>query len=93
MALAVVLTNQSDDSGTSASGGGEVFLQNAAASGPDPFTQSTARTSGASASPASLPPRTTPAETGTPRVSGFTPASTAGRSRWRAATSNSRCAT
>ncbi|MFD2012130.1 DUF6777 domain-containing protein [Streptomyces narbonensis] len=73
VALAVVLTNQSDDSGTSASGGGEVFLQNAAASGPDPFTQSTARTSGASASPASLPPRTTPAETGTPRVSGSTP--------------------
>ncbi|MFF8840677.1 DUF6777 domain-containing protein [Streptomyces sp. NPDC015130] len=74
VALAVVLTNQSDDSGdTSASGGGEVFLQNAAASGPDPFTQSTARTDAASASPASLPPRTTSAETGTPRVSGSTP--------------------
>ncbi|MEU3693056.1 DUF6777 domain-containing protein [Streptomyces narbonensis] len=74
MALAVVLTNQSDDGGdTNASGGGEVFLQNAASSGPDPFTQSTARTGGASASPASLPPRTASAEAGTPKVSGSAP--------------------
>ncbi|CUM43323.1 FIG01126770: hypothetical protein [Streptomyces venezuelae] len=74
VALAVVLTNQSDDGGgSSASGGGEVFLQNAGSSGPDPFTQSTSRPSGASASPASLPPRTTSAETGTPKVSGSTP--------------------
>ncbi|MDV5143688.1 DUF6777 domain-containing protein [Streptomyces sp. SBC-4] len=74
VALAVVLTNQPGDSnGTTGSGGGEVFLQNAAASGPDPFTQSTARTGGASASPPSLPPRTATAEAGTPQVSGSTP--------------------
>ncbi|MFB7542232.1 DUF6777 domain-containing protein [Streptomyces zaomyceticus] len=70
-ALAVVLTNRPDDKGdTAGSGGGEVFLQNAAASGPDPFTRSTARADTASASPASLPPRTTSA---TPEVSGSTP--------------------
>ncbi|MFG2837645.1 DUF6777 domain-containing protein [Streptomyces zaomyceticus] len=70
-ALAVVLTNRPDDKGdTAGSGGGEVFLQNAAASGPDPFTRSTARTGTASASPASLPPRTASA---TPEVSGSTP--------------------
>ncbi|MFE6856940.1 DUF6777 domain-containing protein, partial [Streptomyces sp. NPDC057674] len=70
-ALAVVLTNSPDDkSDTGGSGGGEVFLQNAAASGPDPFTKSTARTQPASASPASLPPRTSSA---TPEVSGSTP--------------------
>ncbi|MCX5388787.1 DUF6777 domain-containing protein [Streptomyces sp. NBC_00094] len=73
-ALAVVLTSQSDDKkDTTGSGGGEVFLQNTSASGPDPFTQSTARTGGGSASPASLPPRTASAETGTPQVSGSTP--------------------
>ncbi|MHA4779397.1 DUF6777 domain-containing protein [Streptomyces sp. MSC1_001] len=66
-ALAVVLTNRPDGGGgTGASGGGEVFLQNAAASGPDPFTPSTARTGGASASPASLPPRTSSATTEMP---------------------------
>lgn len=70
-ALAVVLTNRPDDKGdTAGSGGGEVFLQNAAASGPDPFTRSTARADTASASPASLPPRTASA---TPEVSGSTP--------------------
>ncbi|MDX2560929.1 hypothetical protein PV371_14875 [Streptomyces sp. TX20-6-3] len=70
-ALAVVLTNSPDDKNdTAGSGGGEVFLQNAAASGPDPFTKSTARNDTASASPASLPPRTASA---TPEVSGSTP--------------------
>ncbi|MFE2554830.1 DUF6777 domain-containing protein [Streptomyces sp. NPDC059352] len=73
-ALAVVLTNQPDDKGgTTGSGGGEVFLQNASASGPAPFTQSTARTGDGSASPASIPPRTASAEAGTPRVSGSAP--------------------
>ncbi|WP_435971781.1 DUF6777 domain-containing protein [Streptomyces sp. Qhu_M48] len=70
-ALAVVLTNRPDGNGdTAGSGGGEVFLQNAAATGPDPFTPSTARNDAASASPASLPPRTGSA---TPEVSGSTP--------------------
>ncbi|WSV36907.1 hypothetical protein OG462_05995 [Streptomyces sp. NBC_01077] len=70
-ALAVVLTNRPDGGNdTAGSGGGEVFLQNAAASGPDPFTKSTARADTASASPASLPPRTASA---TPEVSGSTP--------------------
>lgn len=70
-ALAVVLTNRPDDSpDTTGSGGGEVFLQNAAATGPDPFTKSTARTESTSASPASLPPRTSSATT---EVSGSTP--------------------
>ncbi|MEV4426799.1 DUF6777 domain-containing protein [Streptomyces sp. NPDC049602] len=70
-ALAVVLANRPDDkSGTTASGGGEVFLQNAAASGPDPFTRSTARADGGSAPPASLPPRTASA---VPEMSGSTP--------------------
>nr|WP_314613118.1 DUF6777 domain-containing protein [Streptomyces sp. DSM 40976] len=76
-ALAVVLTSQSDDKSDTASGGGEVFLQNASASGPDPFTQSTARTgtssSSPASSPASLPPRTASAQAGTPRVSGSAP--------------------
>ncbi|TXS28507.1 hypothetical protein EAO70_02325, partial [Streptomyces sp. adm13(2018)] len=71
VALAVVLTNRPDDKNdTAGSGGGEVFLQNAAATGPDPFTASTARTDTASASPASLPPRTSSA---TIEVSGSTP--------------------
>ncbi|MER5308760.1 DUF6777 domain-containing protein [Streptomyces sp. NPDC002773] len=69
-ALVVVLTNRPDGDGTAGAGGGEVFLQNAAAAGPDPFTKSTARTGGASASPASLPPRTASATT---EVSGSTP--------------------
>ncbi|MER8235024.1 DUF6777 domain-containing protein [Streptomyces sp. NPDC094049] len=69
-ALAVVLTNRPGGNDTAGSGGGEVFLQNAAATGPDPFTRSTARTGTASAPPASLPPRTSSA---TPEVSGSTP--------------------
>lgn len=69
-ALAVVLTNRPDDKGGTTGSGGEVFLQNAAATGPDPFTASTARTDGGSAPPASLPPRTASA---VPEVSGSTP--------------------
>ncbi|MEU4068338.1 DUF6777 domain-containing protein [Streptomyces wedmorensis] len=69
-ALAVVLTNRPDDGGTASGSGGEVFLQNASASGPDPFTASTARPGGGTASPASLPPRT---GSTTPEVRGSTP--------------------
>ncbi|MGW4706276.1 DUF6777 domain-containing protein, partial [Streptomyces sp. NPDC004285] len=70
-ALGVVLTNRSGDTGHNATGsGGEVFLQNASATGPDPFTPSTARTEGGSAPPATLPPRTASA---VPEVSGSTP--------------------
>ncbi len=73
-ALTVVLVGRSDDKGdTAGSGGsGEVFLQNTSASGPDPFTASTAREDSASGA-ATLPPRTGTAETATPRVSGSTP--------------------
>ncbi|MFH8728972.1 DUF6777 domain-containing protein [Streptomyces termitum] len=72
-ALSVVLIGRSGDKGdTAGSGGGEVFLQNTSASGPDPFTASTARTDGSSAS-ASLPSRSGTAGTGTPQVSGATP--------------------
>ncbi|WP_037709057.1 DUF6777 domain-containing protein [Streptomyces griseus] len=72
-ALTVVLVGRSDDKGdTAGSGGGEVFLQNASASGPDPFTASTARAGDASET-ASLPPRTGTAESATPQVSGSTP--------------------
>ncbi|MFI8321695.1 DUF6777 domain-containing protein [Streptomyces sp. NPDC085529] len=73
-ALTVLLVGRSDDKGdTAGSGGsGEVFLQNTSASGPDPFTASTARADSASGA-ASLPPRTGTAETATPRVSGSTP--------------------
>ncbi|MFD6243766.1 DUF6777 domain-containing protein [Streptomyces roseolus] len=71
-ALTVLLVGRSDDKGdTAGSAGGEVFLQNTSASGPDPFTASTARTD-ASSGAASLPPRTGAAESATPRVSGST---------------------
>ncbi|MFE0646427.1 DUF6777 domain-containing protein, partial [Streptomyces sp. NPDC058877] len=70
-ALAVVLTNRPGDKGdTAGAGGGEVFLQNASATGPDPFTRSTAQNDTGSASPASLPPRTSSA---VPEMSGSTP--------------------
>ncbi|MFF0484457.1 DUF6777 domain-containing protein [Streptomyces sp. NPDC004435] len=74
VALTVVLVSRSDDKGDTAGTGGtgEVFLQNTSASGPDPFTASTARTDSASGT-ASLPPRTGAAETATPQVSGSTP--------------------
>ncbi|MEU2235782.1 DUF6777 domain-containing protein [Streptomyces vietnamensis] len=69
-ALAVVLTNRPDGKNDTAGSGGEVFLQNAAASGPDPFTRSTARAGGGSATPPSLPPGTASA---VPEMSGSTP--------------------
>ncbi|AJF63630.1 hypothetical protein SVTN_03185 [Streptomyces vietnamensis] len=69
-ALAVVLTNRPDGKNDTAGSGGEVFLQNAAASGPDPFTRSTARAGDGSAPPPSLPPRTASA---VPEMSGSTP--------------------
>ncbi|MFJ3499484.1 DUF6777 domain-containing protein [Streptomyces sp. NPDC090135] len=73
VALIVVLTSRSgDDGGTTNAGGGEVFLQSASTTGPDPFTRSTARSTG-SAPPATLPPRSGSAEAGTPQVSGSAP--------------------
>ncbi|WP_405776809.1 DUF6777 domain-containing protein [Streptomyces sp. NBC_01538] len=54
VALLIVLTPRSQ--GTSERAGGEVFLQAAGKSGPDPFTESTARDS-------SAPPVTTPTAT------------------------------
>ncbi|MFC8513106.1 DUF6777 domain-containing protein [Streptomyces sp. NPDC057257] len=53
--LAVVFT-RSDGSGSGASGSGEVFLQSASKTGPDPFTASTAEDS--SAAPVSASPAT-----------------------------------
>ncbi|MFD9358017.1 DUF6777 domain-containing protein, partial [Streptomyces sp. NPDC060031] len=78
--LAVVLTRPS---GTSTSADGEVFLQPAAASGPDPFTESTAAEE-ATPPPESPPPSTSPTKpqpdgtrptgpTGTRSVSGSSP--------------------
>ncbi|WUG85049.1 hypothetical protein OHU74_03865 [Streptomyces sp. NBC_00454] len=61
MTLAVVLTRPTGGGATSA--GGEVFLQPAAASGPDPFTESTAAEQ-ATPPPESPPPSAAPA-TGT----------------------------
>ncbi|MFD7321737.1 DUF6777 domain-containing protein [Streptomyces sp. NPDC059875] len=55
IALVVVLTRPDGNGGGSAAGGGEVFLQNASATGPDPFTKSTARATGASPSAVPLP--------------------------------------
>ncbi|MEU8619520.1 DUF6777 domain-containing protein [Streptomyces sp. NPDC048623] len=57
VALIVVLTQQGGDQANQGggAGGGEVFLQNTSASGPDPFTRSTARTGGATLSPPVLP--------------------------------------
>ncbi|WP_030213211.1 DUF6777 domain-containing protein [Streptomyces bikiniensis] len=72
VALIVVLTSRSGDDGGTANAGGEVFLQSASTTGPDPFTRSTARAT-ESAPPASLPPRTGSAEAGTPQVSGSAP--------------------
>ncbi|MFC8292055.1 DUF6777 domain-containing protein [Streptomyces sp. NPDC057242] len=73
VALIVVLTSRSgDDGGTTDAGGGEVFLQSASTTGPDPFTRSTARSTG-SAPPVTPPPRSGSAETGTPQVSGSAP--------------------
>ncbi|MET9322350.1 DUF6777 domain-containing protein [Streptomyces sp. NPDC003038] len=73
MALVVVLTRPN---GASDSAGGEVFLQPAAASGPDPFTESTAAAATqATPPPASPPPTvdTTQGTTVTRSVSGAAP--------------------
>ncbi|MEU9998764.1 DUF6777 domain-containing protein [Streptomyces sp. NPDC050848] len=72
VALVVVLTRPDGNGGdTGGAGGGEVFLQNAAATGPDPFTKSTARTNAATQSPTSLPTPTRTADaTVTRSVSG-----------------------
>ncbi|MFE5301720.1 DUF6777 domain-containing protein [Streptomyces sp. NPDC056632] len=75
VALVVVLTQRDsgDGSNQAGSGGGEVFLQNASASGPAPFTRSTARTSGASVSPPALPSATGTDANATRSVSGSAP--------------------
>ncbi|MDT9691255.1 hypothetical protein Q5762_23480 [Streptomyces sp. P9(2023)] len=71
MALIVVLTRPDGNGGDSGSGGGEVFLQNASATGPDPFTKSTARAADASQSPTPLPSPTRTADASATRsVSG-----------------------
>ncbi|QNP61952.1 DUF6777 domain-containing protein [Streptomyces genisteinicus] len=59
--LSVVLTRP--DGGGSGSGQGEVFLQAAGTSGPDPFTESTARDSSADPSPGATEP--VPSRSGT----------------------------
>ncbi|MYX12128.1 hypothetical protein GTY67_01615 [Streptomyces sp. SID8374] len=54
----VVFLTRPDDSGGTKAGGGEVFLQAAGSSGPDPFTESTARkseTEPGTASPSAVP--------------------------------------
>ncbi|MFF8606946.1 DUF6777 domain-containing protein [Streptomyces sp. NPDC015346] len=53
--LIVVLTRPGGNGGGGGSAGGEVFLQNASATGPNPFTKSTARAPDAAESPAPLP--------------------------------------
>ncbi|MEU1042625.1 DUF6777 domain-containing protein [Streptomyces sp. NPDC005907] len=64
--LAVVLTRPDGTSGGSADGdGGEVFLQAAAKTGPDPFTESTAKDS-------STTPETPAPPTGTPEPANVT---------------------
>ncbi|WP_407078082.1 DUF6777 domain-containing protein [Streptomyces sp. NPDC126499] len=75
VALVVVLTQRGGDGGgnQAGTGGGEVFLQNASATGPDPFTRSTARAEGASASPPPLPSRSGADANATRGVSGATP--------------------
>ncbi|MFF9011614.1 DUF6777 domain-containing protein [Streptomyces sp. NPDC014870] len=74
VALVVVLTRPDGNGGDTGGSGGEVFLQNAAATGPDPFTKSTARTTNASQSPAPLPSPTRSADaTATRSVSGAAP--------------------
>ncbi|MFF8289559.1 DUF6777 domain-containing protein [Streptomyces sp. NPDC016309] len=66
MVVAVVLTrpdgggDKKKEGGTTAGGGGTISLQNAAASGPDPFTDSTAREPADAASPSVQVPTTAP---------------------------------
>ncbi|MEU7006434.1 DUF6777 domain-containing protein [Streptomyces sp. NPDC046332] len=68
----VVLTRPDGNGGDGGgSAGGEVFLQNASATGPDPYTKSTARAADASQSPAPLPSATRSADANATRsVSG-----------------------
>ncbi|MFE5480910.1 DUF6777 domain-containing protein [Streptomyces sp. NPDC056527] len=71
IALVVVLTRPDGNGDDTAAGGGEVFLQNASATGPDPFTASTARTPSASPTAAPLPSPTQTADANATRsVSG-----------------------
>ncbi|MEU8563515.1 DUF6777 domain-containing protein [Streptomyces cyaneofuscatus] len=58
VALVVFLTRPDDGGGSGSKAGGEVFLQAAGSSGPDPFTESTARkndTEPGTASPSAVP--------------------------------------
>ncbi|MEU7028322.1 DUF6777 domain-containing protein [Streptomyces sp. NPDC046275] len=76
VALIVVLTQR--DGGDKSnqgggSGGGEVFLQNTSASGPDPFTRSTARADNATVSPPALPSPSGGDANATRSVQGSTP--------------------
>nr|WP_246095031.1 DUF6777 domain-containing protein [Streptomyces roseicoloratus] len=75
IALVVVLTtrNGGDGGNQAGSGGGEVFLQNTSASGPDPFTRSTARADGTSVSPPPLPSETGTATNAARSVTGSAP--------------------
>ncbi|MCX2181279.1 hypothetical protein KV205_12160 [Streptomyces sp. SKN60] len=75
VALVVVLTQSGGDKSNQGggAGGGEVFLQNTSASGPDPFTRSTARTGGATISPPALPSETGGDPNATRSVTGSTP--------------------
>ncbi|MFI8520658.1 DUF6777 domain-containing protein [Streptomyces sp. NPDC085481] len=74
IALVVVLT-RSDGGGDNEAdtAGGEVFLQNTSATGPDPFTRSTARSAAAPVSPVPLPSRTGADADRALTVSGSTP--------------------
>ncbi|MFI8828660.1 DUF6777 domain-containing protein [Streptomyces sp. NPDC053431] len=75
VALVVVLTQRDGGGGSNqaGSGGGEVFLQNASATGPYPFTRSTARTDTTSASPPPLPSGTVADANATRSVQGSAP--------------------
>lgn len=65
VSLVVFLTRPDDGGGGGSTAGGEVFLQAAGASGPDPFTESTARDSGPDPSTASPSPSPVPSASGT----------------------------
>ncbi|MEV6327917.1 DUF6777 domain-containing protein [Streptomyces sp. NPDC051909] len=75
VALVVVLTQSGGDKSNQGggAGGGEVFLQNTSASGPDPFTRSTARTDAATISPPALPSASGEDTNATRSVTGSTP--------------------
>ncbi|XIE82089.1 hypothetical protein AB6O49_02120 [Streptomyces sp. SBR177] len=95
VALIVVLTQR--DGGDKSnqgggSGGGEVFLQNTSASGPDPFTRSTARADNATVSPPALPSPSGGDANATRSVQGSTPGLYGAPTARRPATSSSRSA-